>query len=355
MALLHALQVSVLLSACRAWSPKLPDTPFLARARQEPAKPQFALRVAAPAPAAVALAPAAPAAAVAEPAKMDCGPTCKDAKKMWKETEETQKMAIELDKKRTAARVKAETDLLVEEVKLRVTTQGANDVKVLAAGIDTYLKGRVQQFSNAVASRHQQVLAGKTFQFAVLKEHQGKLLSALNAEMTAHSYEVAKDEVARESINAGVNFTSNSDVQSALRHVSQAGEEWAQAYHATQGAAEQGFAAWSSSYKALNDPWNNVTGTFEKTNDASKAAKGSAEDASWADQLVRVSVDVTQAAQTQARKDAAHSDLALSMALKVSSAVKGNSGSIVTLSDMLEKTELQAKTASDLEKAAKAK
>lgn len=264
---------------------------------------------------------------------------------MWKETEETQKMAIELDTKRTAARVKAETDLLVEEVKLRVTTQGSNDVKVLAAGTDTYLHGRVQQFSTAVASRHQQVLAGKAFQFAVLKEHQGKLLSALSADIRDHSYEVAKDVVARESFGAGLNFSSSAATQSALKHVTKAGEEWAQTFHATKTAAELGFAAWSSSYNALNDPWNNVTGTFEKTNDATKAAKGTAEDASWADQLVRVSVDVTQAAQTQARKDAAEADLALSMSSKVSSAVKGNSGSIVTLSDMLEQTELQANQA----------
>lgn len=344
MALLRALQVSALLSACRAWSPYGSDTPFLARAKQEQAKPQFLVSTA-PAPAAVALAPAAAPAAVAQPAKMNCGPTCKEAKKMWKQSEETQKVAIELDKKRTEARIKAETDLLVEAVKLRIDTQGANDVKNVKAGVDTYLDARVQQFGTAVAGRHQQVLSGKAFQFAVLKEHQRKLLSALNADMRAHSYEVAKDVVARESSNAGANFSSNADVQSALKHVSQAGEEWAQTYHSTQVAAEKGFAAWSSSYKSLIDPWNNVTGTFEKTNDATKASKGSAEDASWAEQLVRVSVDVTQAAQTQARKDAAHSDLALDMARKVSSAVKGNSGSIVTLTDMLDQTEQQANQA----------
>ena len=41
-------------------------------------------------------------------------------------------------------------------------------------------------------------------------------------DLRAHSYEVAKDVVARESSNAGANFSSNADVQSALKHVSQA-------------------------------------------------------------------------------------------------------------------------------------
>lgn len=266
---------------------------------------------------------------------------------MWKATEEAQKLAIELDKKRTTSRINAETDLLVEEVKAKV---GGTDVKDMKLTLGTYLKSRTKQFSKAVASRHEQVVADEAKKFVALKTHQGKLMDGLMKEIAGHGYEVAKKTVAVESKAAGKDFNSDEKVQGALKEVSKAGDEWAKTFHTSQGAAEQGFASWSSAYNSLEGPWNNVTGTFKRTNKAFMAARGTGPDVRWATELVRVSGDLIQSSRVQASKDAPEAVLALNMAKKAAAVVKGNSGSIVTLAKMLDQAEAQANQASSLVK-----
>lgn len=264
---------------------------------------------------------------------------------MWREAEETQKLAIDIDKNRTAARIKAEADLLVEDVKLKVHTQAVTDTKMLEDRVRLYLDQRVQQFSNAIAARHGQVLSSKAQQFEILKAHQGKLMETLMADIVDHGFEVAKTSVDREARTSAEMFNSNPKVQNALQEVRKAGDEWIKTYHTSEDSAKIGFAAWSSAYNGLNDPWNNVTATFEKANDAAKAARGLGPDTRWSTELVRVAGDVTQAGQTESKRGASEVGLALSMANKAAGVVKGNSGSIVTLTDMLDEAEAQANQA----------
>lgn len=264
---------------------------------------------------------------------------------MWKAAEESNKLAIELDKKRTTARINAETDLLVEEVKMKVDGKDMKDMKVT---LGTYLKSRTKQFSKAVANRHEQVLADEARKFVALKTHQGNLMDGLMKEITGHGYEVAKKTVAVESNAAGKDFKSNEKVQGALKQVSKAGDEWAKTFHTSEGAAKQGFASWSSAYNSLEGPWNNVTGTFKRTNKAVLAARGTGPDARWATELVRVAGELAQTSRVQASRDAPETVLALVMAKKAAGVVKANSGSIVTLDKMLDEAEAQADQASSL-------
>lgn len=266
---------------------------------------------------------------------------------MWKAAEESQKLAIELDKKRTTARINAETDLLVAEVQMKVD---GKDMKDMKATLGTYLKSRSKQFSEAVASRHDQVVADEANKFVALKTHQKNLMEGLMKEIAGHGYEVAKKVVAVESKAAGTDFGSNAKVQGALKQVSMAGEEWAKTFHTTEGAAKQGFASWSSAYNSLEGPWTNVTGTFKRTNKAFLAAKGAGPDARWANELVRVAGELAQTSRVQASKDAPETVLALSMAKKAAGVVKANSGSIVTLGKMLDQADAQANSASSLVK-----
>jgi len=251
-----------------------------------------------------------------------------------------------LDKNRTEARINAETDLLVEDVKLKVHAQAVQDSKMLENNVKNYLMSRTQAFSNAVAARHGQVLATKAQHFEVLKAHQGKLMQSLMSDIVDHGYEVAKISVARESAKAGDNLKNNKKIQGALDEVAKAGDEWAKTFHTSEDAAKIGFDAWSNAYKNLEDPWSNVTGTFEKANRAAKAARGLGPDTRWANELVRVSGDVTQAAQTEGKQGAAQAGLSLSMANKAKGVVAGNSGSIVTLTDMLDQAEVATNQAS---------
>lgn len=186
--------------------------------------------------------------------------------------------------------------------------------------------------------------------FEALKLHQGNLMAGLSQEITGHGYEVAKKTVAVESEAAGQDFKSNAKVQGALKQVVMAGDEWAKTFHASEGAAKQGFASWSSAYDSLEGPWKNVTGTFERTNNAFLAARGTGPDARWATELVRVAGELAQSSRTQASKDAPETVLSLVMAKKAAGVVKANSGSIVTLAKMLDEAEAQAEQASSLSK-----
>lgn len=352
------LQAFLTLGVSSASSNERSGAPFLARSRmQEPQLGKLvALQSAAPAPAAP-LAPAAappPTFSLAAPAPAmapafalpDCTGVCEQAKKMWTQAAETQQLAIDLEKNRTAARIKAEADMIVEDLTLKVHTQGLNDLKALQAGVDSYRDGRVQAFSAAIANRHNQVVAAKAAQFAVLKAHQGNLMHALTKDVETHGYEVAKASVQHEATAAGINFNNNPKIHQALESVAKAGQKWALTYHTTEEAARLGFDAWSGAYHSLDGPWNNVTGTFESANRAARAARGLGPDTRWANEIVRVSGDVTQAAQTEAMREASQADLALSMAEKSEKVVSGNSGSIVILSDMLDHAEGLANAAS---------
>jgi hypothetical protein len=276
---------------------------------------------------------------------MDCGKTCEDAKKMWKEAEETQQLAIDLQKNNTADRISAETDLLVEDVKLKVQTQGQRDVQLLEGNVVNYLQGRVQQFSGAIANRHGQVLAKKAAQFETLKGHQGQLLEHLMNGVMDHGYAVAKSTVAQEAAAAGVNFNSNVKIHTALQSVSKAANAWANTYHASDLAAQQGFGAWSSAHHSLDASWSNITDTFELSNRASMAARGLGPDTRWMNQVVRISGDVVQAANTEVAEEAANADLAAGMAKKASDTVQGNSGNIAILKQMLADAETQTNAA----------
>lgn len=264
---------------------------------------------------------------------------------MWKEANEAQQMAIALDKNRTAERIEAETDLLVEEVKRKVMEKGQGDIMALEDTVHNYMDDRVGQFNQAVANRHQQVIAGKAVQFEALKEHQGKLMEGVMADVVNHGYEVAKTAVAAQAQAVGNKFNNNPKVLNALASVKKANEKWVDTYKTTETAAKAGFDAWSGAYNELEGPWNNVTGTFERANFAAKAARGLGPDTRWAGEVVRISGDVVQAAQTESRKQAAEADLSLSMAEKAHAVVSGNSGSIVTLTDLLDQAESQANQA----------
>jgi len=264
---------------------------------------------------------------------------------MWKEAAEAQETAITLDKNRTAARINAEVDLLVEDVKLKIQTQGLNDLRLLEGHTGAYLDSRVQAFSSAVASRHQQVLANKASKFVTVKQHQGKLMEGLMKDIVNHGYAVARNAVAGEAMAVSAKFRNNPKIATAMNSVTSAGNKWAQMYHNIDGSSRQAFAAWTSAYNSLNGPWNNETDTFEKANWAAKAARGLGPDTRWVNELVRVSGDVAQASMTEARKEAANADMGLNMADKAEKMVKGNSGNIVTLKEMLREAEHQANQA----------
>lgn len=264
---------------------------------------------------------------------------------MWAQAAEAQDLAIALQANQTANRINAETDLLVEDVKMKVRTAGLNTLKLMHGQVDTYMNGRVQAFSEAVGSRHQQVIATKAQQFTALKTHQGKLMEAMMSDVVAHGYEVAKTSVAGAAAAAGANFNSNVKVKSALKQVNLAGDAWAKTFHTSEQAAQTGFGAWSAAYTALDGPWRNVTDTFVRANAAAKAARGMGPDTRWAGEMARVSGEVTQAGHTESMNSAAHAELALEMANDVTNVVKGNSGSIVTLKVKLDEAESQANQA----------
>lgn len=348
MAHLGAIQAAALLLQAFLWvgvSGASPKATFLARARLEQTRNHVLLqrRAGNPAP--------APNFAVSAPAPaasplVDCSPVCAQAKKMWMDAEASQRLALDLDKNHTAARVKAEADVIVEDVRLKVHEQGLKDVQYLESETASYMDGRVQAFSGAVAARHGQVLTGKAQKFEVLKAHQGKVMEGLMKDVVDHGYEVAKQSVAQEAVSAGVNFNSNPKVHAAFESVHQVGTKWVAAYHETEIAARQGYDAWSGAYNGLSGPWNNVTGTFNSANRAAIAARGLGPDTRWAIEVVRVAGDVTQSAHTESRKDAASADMALGMAQRSKKIVEGNSGSIVTLKAMLAQAEDQANAAS---------
>jgi len=323
--------------------------PFLAPSLKPVSVPRALLaagRAPAPAPAlAVAASPMMAPAASPMAALPDCKGTCEQAKKMWKEAEETQRVAIEIQKNQTASRIKAEADLLVEDVKLKVHSQAEADVKGFGDRVKFYLDGRVQAFNNAVAARHGQVLQAKGQQFEAVKIHQGQVMEGLMSDVVQHGFEVARNQVAIEAGRAGANFNGNKEVQHALAEVRNAGDAWAATYHTSEDAARLGFASWSGSYNGLAGPWSNITATFNKANDAAVAARGLGPDTRWANEIVRVSGDVTQAGQTESQKSAAHGRLAMDMANKVHNVVAGNSGSIGTLTEMLDRAESAANQA----------
>jgi len=350
MAPFGAIQAVALLLQAFLWagvSGASPKATFLARARLEQTRNHVLLqrRAGNPAPA-----PAAPTFAVNAPAPAsplgDCSPVCAQAKKMWADAEASQKVALDLEKNHTAARVKAEADVIVEDVKLKVHQQGLKDVQYLESETANYMDGRVQAFSGAVAARHGQVLSGKAQKFEVLKVHQGKLMEGLMKDVVDHGYEVAKQSVAQEAVTAGLNFNSNPKVHAAFKSVKQVGTKWVEAYHETEIAARQGYDAWSGAYHGLSGPWNNVTGTFNSANRAAIAARGLGPDTHWAVEVVRVAGGVAQAAHTESRQGAASADMAFGMAKQSKGVVEGNSGSIVTLKAMLAQAEDQANAAS---------
>lgn len=258
---------------------------------------------------------------------------------MWAQAKEAQDLAIALQANQTADRINAETDLIVQDVKMKVHTDGEMSVNNMKEQVDTYLNGRVQAFSDAVGSRHSQVVAGKAKQFTALKEHQGKLMEAMMKDVVNHGYEVAKSAVASEAAAAGAQFNNNVKVQGALKHVQLAGDSWDKAFQTSQQAALQGYGAWNSAYHGLQGPWNNVMGSFSEANEASLAARGLGPDTRWAHQMVRVSAEAVQASNTEIKMAAGHVDLARSMADQITAKVAGNSGSIKTLTQMLDNTE----------------
>lgn len=264
---------------------------------------------------------------------------------MWSEAKEAQDLAIAIQANQTAQRINAETDLLVEEVKLKVRTQGLSSLRLMTQNVDSYKQGRVTAFQNAASSRHQQVVATKATQFEALKQHQGKLMGAMSADIVDHGYEVAKNAVAREAGMAGAKFNGNVKIMGALKQVNLAGNAWAKTYHTSDQAAQQSYDGWSTAYNSLTGPWSNVTGAFSLANSAAKAASGLGPDTRWANEMARVSGEVTQAGNAEIHKAAAHADLALSMARKSEKMVKGNSGSIVTLKRMLTQAETMANQA----------
>lgn len=351
------LQVTVLSTVANA---KDRVVRFLARQRLEQSLPPvqfpfqriapvyFHRQPASPAPApllAVAASPVVAASPAAMPLVMDCSPVCEEAKKMWKEADEAQKLAIELDKNQTAARIGAEADKLVEQVKLSVMEQGEKDVASLQGNVDNYLVGRVKSFRDAVTGRHNQVVAAKAQQFEALKQHQSKLMEGLLADVIGHGYEVAKFAVDQEAQRAGANFAVNPTVHAALESVEAAGAKWASTYHSTELSARQGFDAWSGAYHGLNDPWNNVTASLNKANLAAEAARGLGPDTRWASEVVRVSGDVTQAAQTESKRQATQADTGFHMAETAAEKVAGNSGNILKIKDLLDQAEKQAEAA----------
>jgi len=307
-----------------------------------PAPQMFAV-LGAPAPAPAG----APAAVPPPPAPVvdKCKGVCDEAQKMWKEAEETKNLAIALEKNRTTDRLSAEADLLVEDVKLKVKSVAAGEQKMLDSKIKSYLQARTQAFNGAVAARHGQLVHSKATEFEELKKHQAQLMEQMTLDVVNHGYAVARDSVAREAKASGETFDQNKGVQEALKEVSNAGKAWTKAAVTSKDASKEGFKFWSESYHGLNDQWGNITGAYEFANDSANAAAGMGPDMRWADQMVRVSGDVVQASQTEAKKQAANARLGGDMAKKVSGAVKGNSGAIVTLTDMIAQSEAAANQA----------
>lgn len=264
---------------------------------------------------------------------------------MWKQAEKTKNLAINLEKNRTRDRISAEADLLVEDVKLKVKSVAEGEQRVLDTKIKTYLQGRTQAFNGAVAARHGQLVHLKAQEFEELKKHQAQLMEQMTLDVVNHGYAVARSSAALQAKASGETFDQNKEVQKALKEVSNAGKAWTKAKLTSDDASKEGFKFWSGSYSNLNDHWGNITGAFEFANEAANAAAGMGPDMRWADQVARVAGDVVQASQTESKKQAAEARLGRDMANKVSGVVKGNSGAIVTLTDMIAQSEAAANQA----------
>jgi len=261
---------------------------------------------------------------------------------MWKDTAEAQQVAIDIDKNRTATAINAKVEEIAQTVKLQVQTQGLQDLQLLEHNVGTYLNGRVGAFNAAVAQRHAQVLQTKAAQFATLKDHQGKLMQNLVSDIVGHGYAVAKTSVAQAAQAAALSFNSNPEIKTALKSVDAAEDKWTHTYQVTEAAARQGYHSWNGAYHNFNDPWNNITATFQESDLAAKAATGLGSDTRWAQEVARVSGDVVAAAQTEAGEEAGRADLSFDMATKAARLVNGNSGLIVKLTEDLEQAEKEA-------------
>lgn len=324
---------------------QVPQQPFGFMRQMAVAAAPAPVAPAAPSAPPVVAAPAAAQPAAAAAVSGDCKGICDEAKKMWKDAQEARDVAIALEANRTAGRINAETDLLVEEVKMKVQSQGMSGVKLMQGQVDSYMHGRVQAFTGASASRQAQVVEQKKTQFKALKRHQGDLMEQLLMDMVAHSYDAAKSAVASEAMLVSSNFSNNAHVKGAQQEVNKAGDAWAKTYRISEESTKQSFGAWSGAYHALAGPWSNVSGSFSTANEAEKAARGLGPDTTWDAELVRISGDATQAAMTESKAAAAHTNLAQSMASRADALVRGNSGSIKTLTTMIDTAEAQSNQA----------
>jgi hypothetical protein len=261
---------------------------------------------------------------------------CQDVAKLREAQRLSENLAIERHVNDTSRLIDTEVARLVQLVHLSVKEQENYEMTVLEQAVRQALMQRVQAFTDAVKSRQMQVVGTEAHQFAVEQEHEKKLLEAIALDLEQHGYQIAKDAVAREAGAAAGRFASDPMVHSSMRQLATAGSAWAKSYHTTENAAKTGLDAWSSSYGLLNATWKNVTGAFQETNRASIAAKGLDEEQLWVAQTVRVSADVVQAGETQAQYSGAEEAKMRQMVTQTEKLINGNSGSIETLTNLLE-------------------
>lgn len=300
-----------------------------------------------PAPAPISIPPLpaahlapAPAPALAA-ASGDCdpnGPLCQDVAKLREQQRLSQNIAIEQNVKDTTQLIQTEVARLVQLVRLSVKEHEKIEMTQLEQTVRKGLMDRVKAFTDAVKTRYLQVIGNEANQFAVQQEHEKKLLDAIALDLEQHGYQIAKDAVAREAAAAAGRFEKDPSVHQTLQSLADAGAAWQRSYVATEKSANTGLAAWSQSFAALNATWQNVTDTFTETNRAAIAARGLSEEQRWVGQTVRVAGDVVQTAQTQAQYGGAEENKVRTEVSQTEHIISGNSGSIETLTKMLEDT-----------------
>lgn len=242
-----------------------------------------------------------PAPAPSAPDSVDlCKEQCKKNKKMWEEVRKADTARLDAETERAVGQVRAEVSRLVGEVRERIDAEGALLKVRMENRLSSQINTQVAAFNGASQAQGAQALAHAKMEYKDLIAYNHALEIGVENRTVTAGFAAAK-KAAEEQVKKDVDEEhleqSSHKVLNALKSSEHA---WEEARNTSYGASERVLKSWNNSDAVFRRDWTAVSEGMDGVQGAAEAVRRAARVVSWDSQDSRLAADAASQAKERA-------------------------------------------------------